>query len=115
MGNNLMEKRIHDRLPSKLQARLVYGNLFYAGSVTNFSEKGVFLKAKMNLNVNSVLVLVLLISNRTVNVLGKVKRAVKQFDHKKNIESGMGVELLNPPVQYLEFVKEQRIANDSVI
>ena len=110
-----MEKRTHERLPSKLHARLVYGNLFYAGSVTNFSENGVFLKAKMNLDVNSVLVLVLLISDRIVNVLGKVKRAVKPLEHKKNTESGMGVELLNPPVRYLEFVKEQRIANDSVI
>jgi hypothetical protein len=107
-----MENRTHERLPSKLQARLIYGNLFYAGSITNFSEKGVFIKAKMNLNVNSVFVLVLLISNRTVNVLGKVKRAATHVDHKKNIESGMGVELVNPPVQYLEFVKEQRIAND---
>ena len=110
-----MERRAHDRLPSKLQARLIYGNLFYAGSVTNFSEKGVFVKAKMNLNVNSVFVIVLLVSDRIVNLLGKVKRTVKPFDHKKNIESGMGIELVNPPVQYLEFVKEQKIANDSAI
>ena len=110
-----MEKRAHKRLPSKLQARLVYGNLFYASSVTDFSEKGVFLKAKMNFNVNSVFVLVLLLSNRIVNVLGKVKRVVKPDYQKESISSGMGVELINPPAQYLEFVKEQRIANDSAI
>ena len=108
-----MEKRAHKRLSSKLPARLVYGNLFYASSVTDFSEKGVFLKARMNFNINSVFVLVLLIGNRIVNVLGKVKRVVKSNDHKETISSGMGVELVNPPVQYLEFVKEQRIAADS--
>ncbi len=89
---------------------MVYGNLFYAGSVTNFSEKGVFVRAKMNFNVNSVFVLVLLINQRTVNVLGKVKRSVKPDDHKEDIVSGMGVELVNPPVQYLEFVRDQRLA-----
>ena len=110
-----MEKRDHIRLPSKLQARLVYGNLFYASSITDFSEKGVFLKARMNFNVNSVFVLVLLIKNRIVNVLAKVKRVVKSDDLKESVISGMGVELINPPVRYLEFVKERRIANDSVI
>ena len=110
-----MEKRAHIRLPSKLQARLVYGNLFYASSVTNFSEKGVYISAKMNFNVNAVFVLVLLISNKIVNVLGKVKRVVKSDNLQESISSGMGVELINPPVQYLEFVKEQRIANDAVI
>ena len=109
-----MEKRAHIRLPSKLQARLVHGNLFYASSITDFSEKGVFLNARMNFNVNSVFVLVLLIKNRIVNVLGKVKRVVKTGDLKESV-SGMGVELINPPVRYLEYVKERRIANDSII
>ena len=88
---------------------------YYASSITDFSEKGVFLKAKMNFNVNSVFVLVLLIQNRIVNVLGKVKRVVKSDDLKESVISGMGVELINPPVQYLEFVKKRRIATDSVI
>lgn len=109
-----MERRAHERLPSTLKARLFYGNLFYAGMVTNLSEKGVFIKSKMSFNVNSVFVLVMLVNNKTVNILARVRRCVKSNDHGNSLNDGMGIELLNPPVNYLEFVRDCKLSSDSI-
>jgi len=109
-----MERRASERFPSNLQTRLFYGNLFYTGTVTNLSEKGVYIRTKINFQVNSIFAMVLLINDRTVTLLGRVKRRVRSSGNPSHVESGMGIELYNPPVTYLEFVRDGRLMNDSI-
>lgn len=109
-----MERRASERFPAELKTRLCYGNLFYTGTITNLSEKGVYIRTKINFQINSIFAMVLLINDKTVTLLGRVKRMVRQSGMQKDPESGMGIELFNPPARYLEIVRDCRLMNDSI-
>jgi len=109
-----MERRVSERFTSNLKTRLFYGNLFYTGTVTNLSEKGVYIRTKINFQINSIFAMVLLINDQTVTLLGRVKRMVRPSGSQSELESGMGIELFNPPISYLEIVRDFRLTNDSI-
>ena len=104
-----MEKRSFERLPVNLEARLFYGNLIYTGVVTNISENGLFIRTKMSFPVDSVLMTVLMMNGSTVDLPIKVRRIAQlKNDDPCLISSGMGVGLLNPSQQYLDYVANCR-------
>lgn len=109
-----MERRASERFPSNLKTRMFYGNLFYTGTVIDLSEKGLYIRTKINFQINSIFAMVLLINNQTVTLLGRVKRMVRSSGHESHLESGMGIELFTPPVSYLEFIRNQKLMNDSI-
>ncbi len=109
-----MERRSHERLPSKVKARMFYGNIFYTGKVTDLSEKGVFVSTKMNFPLNTVFILVVLVNNHTLKILSRVKRALRAEYDRDGAKSGMGIELLSPPLEYMEFIRDQKLINNSV-
>ena len=109
-----MERRSHERLPSKVKARMFYGNVFYTGMVTDLSENGVFVSTRMSFPLNTVFILVVLVDNQTLKVLSRVKRVLRPEYDQSNAKIGMGIELLSPSLEYLEFIGDQRLTNDSV-
>ncbi len=105
------EKRAHRRIPANLQARVLYGNLIYTGKVTDISEKGMFINTKMNFPVNAVFLMVVLINDAVIKVPIKVKRTVRiEKDYSGNDSSGIGVELVNSPQRYLDYVSNCKTA-----
>ncbi len=109
-----MERRSRERLPSNVKARMLYGNIFYTGVVTDLSEKGVFVNTKMNFPLNTVFILVVLVNNKTLKILSRVKRSLRTDYDQTSDHSGMGIELLSPPLEYMEFIRDRRLTNDSV-
>jgi hypothetical protein len=104
-----MERRTFERLHAKLQAKLYYGEATYTGTVANLSENGMFICARMNIPVDSMFPLVLLQNGQSFKMDVRVKRAVRTcVNHKDPEEPGIGVMLLNPPQDYLEFVGKCR-------
>jgi hypothetical protein len=93
-----MENRAFERIPVDFEIRLPFGNMFYSGKVLNLSERGMFISTKRSYPLDSVLTIQ--IEKETVYLLAKV-RSFKITDG--NLE-GVGVEILNPPQNYLEFV-----------
>lgn len=105
------EKRAHKRIPSDLQARLLYGNLIYTGKITNLSEGGMFVSTRVNFPVNSVVLLVMLVNDCVMKVPIKVKRTVKTHNNSsENIDPGLGVELVKAPKNYLDYVSSCKAA-----
>lgn len=102
-----MEKRSFERITVKLQARLYWGNKVYPGTVSSLSEKGMFIRTRMSPPFNAVIEVVIDKSKGFFKFPGNVRWSVQVncLDNagKDNI---MGVELMDVPPDYLEFVKE---------
>ena len=111
-----MERRAFNRIPIDLQARLFFGNLVYTGIVTNISEKGMFISTKMNFPSESVLVTSILINKHTLKLPIKIKRTVKSNnDNVYAGNSGIGVELLDPPGEYKRYVDSFKSSSNASI
>ncbi len=97
------EKRACRRIHANLQARLFYGNLIYTGTVTNLSEKGMFIRTKVQFPVNSVCITLVLVNEQVVKIPVKVKRTAAP-ESEYSTDCGIGVELVNAPQNYLDYV-----------
>ena len=105
------EKRANNRIPSNLQARILYGNLIYTGRIKNLSENGMFIRTKVNFPVNSVFLLLVLVNEYVMKVPIKVKRIVRPENSiSKRTDQGMGVELVMVSNDYLDYVKSCKAA-----
>ncbi len=103
--DNQMERRAHERFPDNLQARLFFGNMIYSGKVTNLSKKGMFVSTNVRFPVNTEFMMVVLLNNRTLKLPIKVRRSVKRESaYNSRTDCGIGVELLDAPQNYLDYV-----------
>jgi len=104
-----MEKRAFQRLPVNLQSRLFYGNMVYTGIVTNLSESGMFISTKMSFPADYVFIAVILLDTQTLSIPIKITRSVKAAEQSTRAEDcGIGVKILNPSMEYLDFVGKTR-------
>ncbi len=99
-----MQKRAFDRIPVNLEVLYFCGSMIHNGTITNLSEKGMFISTKMDFPFDSSFELLIPLNNEILNVPVKVKRIVKT----DNFYDGIGVELLNPLPNYLRFVNNLR-------
>ncbi len=99
-----MEKRTVERMQSGIDARFNYGDMFYTGTIINLSEKGMFIKTKIRLPAGSMFVVLVLEENELLKMLARVKYSTRA----RVYYEGMGVEILNPPTNYKEYVDRLR-------
>jgi len=106
-----MEKRAFQRLPVNLQSRLFYGNMVYTGTITNLSENGMFISTKMSFPIDAVFIAVILLDDHTLSIPIRIRRTVRAAEQSTDTEDcGIGVGLLNPSKEYLDFVSDTRAA-----
>jgi hypothetical protein len=96
-----MEKRASTRIAAKIDTRFFYGKMFYAGTVVNLSERGMFVHTERCLPAASEFLVIIKNKRELLKISAKVKRVTKT----KDCFDGMGIELLNPPERYLEFIE----------
>jgi hypothetical protein len=105
-----MERRTYERLPAKLQAKLFYGNTTYTGTVSNLSENGMFICTRTSFPVDSIFEITLLQNGKSYKIMVQVRRMAKACGHYPDTEEhGIGVMLLEPPRDYLEFISKCRL------
>jgi Tfp pilus assembly protein PilZ len=97
-----MQKRAFERVNTRLDARFFCGNMFYSGIITNLSENGMFISTKRCLPFDSTFEILIHLEDEILKVPVKVTRIVKT----EGFYDGMGVELLERPRNYLEFVNQ---------
>lgn len=108
----MMERRVCERLFAELQTRILYGDIIYTGTVTNLSEEGMFIRTRAHFPENTVFDVVVRQNGQTLKITVEVKRTAKPFAYNiGNQEHGIGVTLINPPHDYLEFVEKCRAAS----
>jgi hypothetical protein len=101
---SLDQRRAFKRIQARLKARFFFGKMFYHGVVTNLSESGMFICTKMCLPSGSRVGILINTEKELFNVSIMVKRTIKT----DGSQNGIGVEILNDPPDYLEFINNMR-------
>jgi hypothetical protein len=95
-----MEKRAFERIPLNLHINHICDDLLHTGTITNCSEKGMYISTKVIFPCDPQFEILIPLKKDVLKVFVKITRLEKTGD----VYDGMGVELLNPPQNYLDFV-----------
>lgn len=101
-----MWKRAYKRIPTDIKIRFFSGPKEYYGTVTNLTEKGMFISTKVNFPLQPKLKIVIPWKREVL----RVSALTRSFTRSGNNYNGIGVELLEPSREYLEFVNALRTA-----
>lgn len=96
-----MKKRAFERVTSSNQLSFSYNNTVYSGIVTDLSENGMRINTNDCPPFKSKLEVLFPLEGDVLTLPVQVKRLVKLHD----VVDAMGVEILNPSVKYLNFVR----------
>ena len=101
------EKRLHSRMPSKIKARFYCNDTDYSGTIMNISEDGMFISTvKVAFPFESNLEIFIPLKEMLLKVPVKVCRLTKT----ENVFDGMGVQVIDPDPDYLQFVRSLKYA-----
>jgi hypothetical protein len=103
MGN--MERRKTKRNDSRLEARFFCLGMFVSGTVTNLSEKGMFLHSTICFPVGSPLEIFVQSKKKILKIPIRVTRIEKE----NAVYKGMGVQISTLPRQYLALLIQQSL------
>ncbi len=95
-----MERRDSERIPSDVEARFCHGNMFYAGKITDLSEKGMFVNTRKCFPPDTLFLIMICENNRVLKMSAKVKRFIRT----NGCNDGMGLEIISPSADYLHYV-----------
>ncbi len=97
-----MARRASLRIPIRINVRFYCSDKVYSGIVTNISEIGMFIKTnEMCLPDDRQFNLTIPLENEMARIPVKVNRLVNMEEG----NYGIGVELLDPPPQFIEYVE----------
>jgi hypothetical protein len=99
-----MERRAFKRIPIKVEAIFLEGNMVYSGTVLNLSERNMSISTRRCFPSGSMFESIIRVEEGLLKVHAQVKRETKINSY----NDGMGVEVLNPTKEYLEFVNRFR-------
>ena len=94
------EKRKCERKLVREKVIYSFGNLFYSGNLWNVSQDGMFVETAYCLPVDATLMLIMKKNDSFLNLIVKVKRLARNIGMYK----GMGLQLMNSPGSYLEYL-----------
>jgi hypothetical protein len=101
-----MQRRAFERIPVDFKVRYFCGDTAWNGTVTNLSENSMFIDTTIDFPFDTNFELVLPLNDEVMKISAIIKRVVRNNDGYK----GMGVELVNPPENYLQLVNDLRLA-----
>jgi c-di-GMP-binding flagellar brake protein YcgR len=100
-----MQRRAFERITVDFKVRYFCGDTAWNGTVTDLSENGMFINTTINFPFDYNFELLLPMNDQVIKISAVIKRMVRN----KGIYRGMGVELVNPPQNYLQLVNELRV------
>ena len=105
-----MENRIFGRIPIKVQVTISADFTAYKGVVTDISESGMFINAPLSPNLETPLEIAFILPTmeNIVKIPVKVRRKTKTngFYESYKESVGIGVEVIDPSPNYINFVKD---------
>jgi hypothetical protein len=100
-----MEKRSSERISATLRVEFDWSNTICCCTAVNLSEKGMLLKTSDILfPLDTHFEIYIHLRGEVIEVPIKVNRLVKT----DNIYDGIGIELIDPPLAYVDFIKTLR-------
>ena len=103
----MQKRRAFERIPVDFKVRYFFGDAAWNGTVTDLSENGMFIDTTIDFPFDSNFELVLPLNDEVMKISAIIKRVVRN----KGKYNGMGVELVNPPENYLQLVNDLRLAS----
>lgn len=101
-----MDRRAFERIHTSIPVRYTFDERLYSGTIQNLSENGMFIKTGNFLPcVNRLEVMVPLDEE-----ISKFNACIRRIEKVDNANYSMGIELLDPPESYLQFVGNLRNA-----
>ena len=105
-----MKNRSYERMPFELKVQFLYFNSMYHGTIKNISQNGMYIetnesqpfhsKFDVHIPFRSKIKILINSNNNVLEVPARVKRLVKNGA----AFTGMGVKLLNPSPNYMDFM-----------
>ncbi len=95
-----MEKRTCKRIPACFEVNFYCEKTECRGTVTNLSETGMFINTKIEFPFDLNFELHIMLNGKILKTPVKISR----IERTDNSYGGIGVELLNPPENYLRFL-----------
>ncbi len=96
-----MAIRTVDRIPVLIDVKINYDKSVYIGTLMNISESGMFIRTnKMPSPLQSQIEISILLNEEVICVSGKLVRE----ENIRGYYNGIGVEVLNPPQNYIDFI-----------
>jgi hypothetical protein len=93
--------RTVDRIPVLIDVKINYDKSVYLGTLMNISESGMFIRTnKMPSQLQSQIEISILLNEEVICVSGKLVRE----ENIRGYYNGIGVEVLNPPQNYMDFI-----------
>lgn len=97
-----MGRRSSWRIPIRLDIKFRSGGVSYSGIVRNLSEYGMFISIENSrLPLDSAIEVFILHKEGTLNLPARLVR----FENNEGLYKGIGIELIDPPATYLNFVE----------
>lgn len=100
-----MEKRSHKRIPFTLRVEFDCSNTICCCTAANLSENGMLLKTSdIPFPMDTRFEIYVHLKGEVLEVPAKVSRLLKT----DNVYDGIGIELIDPPASYVDFIKDLR-------
>ncbi len=98
------EKRMYERISSDLRSIFNHENVFHSGTIMDLSMKGMFIKTKDIIPVDSVIAVIMHTGKELFQIFAKVKRLNRTTEH----YDGMGIDIISSNAIYLKYVNSLR-------
>lgn len=95
-----MKKRAVERIDKNINVTFISAGTEYSGIMMNFSQKGMFICTDVNVPIRNQIKIHIPVRKEVLKVLAEVK----SFTNSGDVQNGIGVELINPPQDYLIFI-----------
>ncbi len=103
-----MEKRDAERIQANLEVNYYCGNTVCRGTVTNISEKGMFINTKIEFPFDLNFDLNIILETEMLKAPVTVKRIVRT----DNYYGGIGVEFSDPSRSFIEFIGKLKLGKE---
>ncbi|HBH61326.1 MAG TPA: hypothetical protein DDX85_06220 [Nitrospiraceae bacterium] len=104
-----MNRRSFDRVDMSLPVKYMCEDMLYSGTIKNLSENGMFIKTSNFLPCVNWIEIFVPLEEEISKFFARIRRIEKIDD----ANFSMGIELLNPPYSYIEFVGNLKAAMKS--
>jgi hypothetical protein len=107
-----MKQRIEDRIHKKLVVSFGESGFELLGLTGNISRGGMFLESHVLFPQNKEISLMIAVSEDVLNIKGVVKWVTDSSDQlAKEVSRGMGIKIIDAPVEYFNYVEYSQYAN----
>jgi hypothetical protein len=104
MDEHIINKRKNNRIQTTIKIAFLCDHFQYIGTVTNCSASGMCIDTPHYISPDCCIKILISLQEEELYLNASIKRTEKRV----NLHNTIGVELLSPPADYFEFIRNLR-------